>query len=377
MIGAGRGTRTGGFTILELLAAMALLSALGALLLQLIRGSFDLYQQGDRRGDLYANAIPVFELLEKDLRTVDSGPDGRFLLVADALGGGKGSGDGFLLRMVRTVPGGEQKHFVLRKAGTTPGAESPFTGEDPGLGQRKEIVPPSGLIEVMWALVQDPRDPVGVLTLFRGTRAPVLGAGSYFANEAPDAAWVRANLRPVATGILGLWFLCETQETEDWGEDDVIDGKGDGHLSSLEWDSTRGILSKSRFPLARGASSLLDSRDDVYPRRVRIVLHVARGARPDARLRRMLLPDVQVVELDSTQNFPVDVDERDRYVKIGGEWVLVVDHDGSSARVRRRRRKTGGIKSNHHVGDPVFVGRVFRKTILMPAWRSHWTEEER
>ena len=55
-----------GFTMVELLVALTLLSAIGALLLQLVRGSFVLYRDGDRRGDLYSTAIPVLEMLEDD-----------------------------------------------------------------------------------------------------------------------------------------------------------------------------------------------------------------------------------------------------------------------------------------------------------------------
>ncbi|MAG57294.1 MAG: hypothetical protein CMJ83_13455 [Planctomycetes bacterium] len=366
----------GGFTLIELIAAMALLSALGALLMKLVAGSFDLYEQGDARGDLYATAVPVIEMLEDDLLAVDSGPDGRLLLVTDAFGGSKGRGDGFFLRLIRTMPGGEQQHGVLRKAGSSASPEGVYAGEDPGPADRKTIAPPSGLMEVCWALVQDPRDPAGVLSLYRGTRAPVFAGGSFFADGVTeDVAWVRKSLKPMATGILGLWMMCESQQTEDWGELDILEGRRDGSGATLEWDSTRGLLDKDRFPLSVGPGSVADSRDDVYPRRVRIVIHVARGARPDAKLRRNVLADNTRMSVNSTAGFSA-LDEP-AYIKVGDEWMKVLDYDGSEITIGRRRRGTDAVKAPHRVGDGVYIGRVFKKTLRLPAWRSYWREEER
>lgn len=366
-----------GFTMVELLVALTLLSAIGALLLQLVRGSFSLYRDGDQRGDLYSTAIPVLELLEDDLRSIDPGPDGRLLLLPEAFGS---AGEGLLIRLVRSMPGGEQQHGVLRRAGTTAGASGSYMGTDPGLSERKELAPPSGLIEVAYALVQEPKDPVGVLTLYRGERAPAHGPGSFFGVDGEDGwddGWVRKNLQPVATGILGLWILCQGQESDGWAEQIVLEGTGGDGDALMTWDSTRGILSSDKFPLARGNSSLADSRDDVYPRALRIVLHVARGQRPEATLRRVLRADRKSIEVNTTEQFPVVDGEVDAYVKVGREWMLVLGHDKGEATVQRRRRKSGSRTAVHGIGDPVFVGRVFRKTLALPAARSFWSGEDR
>ena len=60
--------QAGGFTILELLIAMALLSALGVFLVSLVKNSFDMYTEGDRRADLYQTGIHVLSQLEDDLK---------------------------------------------------------------------------------------------------------------------------------------------------------------------------------------------------------------------------------------------------------------------------------------------------------------------
>lgn len=361
-----------GFTMVELLVTLAILSALGGLLLQLVRGSFQLYRDGDQRADLYATATPVLEMVEDDLRAVDPGPDGRLLLLPNAFGT---NGEGFLLRLVRSMPGGEQQHRVLRRAGTTPGASGSYSGDDPG-PSRKEIAPPSGLLEVAYALVHEQGDPPGVLTLYRGERAPAHGPGSFFAagGDAMDESWVRQNLRPVATGILGFWILCQSQATEDWAEEIVLEGKGRGTDSMMTWDSTRGLLDRDAFSLALGPGSVADPRDDIYPRAVRLVLHVARGGRPDATVRRTMREDHNAVEVNTTEGFPVG-DSDDKFIKIGGEWMFVTEHDSGRARVQRRRRGSGSRTAIHRAGDDVWVGRTFRKTLALPAARSWWSTD--
>lgn len=371
-----------GFTLLELLVAMALLATLGTFLVSLLKNSFDLYRQGDQRGDLYANAVPILEKLEDDLRAVHSGPDGRFLLETSSFGGGKGMGDGFLLRLVRVMPHGEQSHPVLRKAGSKPGAQGRFDGSDPGPEARADLAPPSGLMEVAWALITEPADAAdrpGILTLYRGVHAPALQKGSFFdtgAEGGPDEAWVRTNLRPVATDVLGLWILCYGQESQDWGEADVLERTNPEGLSSSTWDSTRGILPRAAFALARSPESAADPRDDVYPRMVRLILHVGRGSRPEAKLRTTMRPDDTILRVNSTRDLPVEgVD--DRMVKVGLEWMALGTTEATDARVQRRRRHTSSVQVAHPVGTPVYSGQVFRKTLDMPARRSFWVEPGR
>ena len=371
-----RRCRSQGFTMVELLISLTILSAIGALLLQLVRGSFELYRDGDQRGDLYSTALPIMELLEDDLRAVDPGPDGRLLVLPDTFGG---SGEGLFIRLVRSMPGGEQRHGVLRRAGTTSGASGAYSGSDPGIKERNQLAPPSGLMEVAYALVQEERDPLGVLTLYRGERAPAHGPGSFFAvgsAEGLDDGWVRQNLRPVATGILGMWLLCQGQDAEEWAEDVVINGGGGDGDASMTWDSTRGILSGDRFGLAVGPSSLADARDDVYPRRFRLVLHVARAGRPEATVRRVVRGEHNALEVNTTEQFPSDQAE-DRCIKVGNEWMYVNTSATGRATVRRRIRRSGSRDAAHRVGTPVFVGRVFRKTLALPAARSWWSTEER
>ena len=375
------GRRNSGFTLIELMAAMAILSALGALLVQLVRGSFDMYRQGDLRGDLYANAMPILEMLEDDLSATYGGPEGRFLLRTEILGGGRGTGDGFLLRIVRTIPGGERGHGVLRRAGTAAGASGVFVGDDPGVDKRKDVAPPTGLMEVAYALIQEPTDPPGVLALYRGERAPALAQGGFFdpaLEDAIDESWVRQNLKPTSAGILGLWLICQGQGADAWDEEAALNAMRPCDGAYVQWDSTRAILSSSSFPLAVGEESLSQHRDDVFPKRVRLVLEVCRVGRPEATLRRRLTSEQTSIEVNTAASFPTD-DDPDRAIKVGSEWMEVAEGgvSGSTVRVARNRRRTQGLTLDHAPGDPVFVGRAFRLTMSLPAARSYWGEERR
>ncbi len=379
---AGR-IRERGFTVLELLVAIALLGSLGVFLAQLVRNSFALYRQGERRGEIYLEAVPILEDLERDILDLHGGASGRFLVDTDTLGGQSARGDGFFMRIVRGIPDGEQGHGVLRRAGTSINAGEAFIGADPGAERRTSIAPPSGLLEVAWVLLpddQDQGDREGLLTLYRGVRAPALGQGGFFdpsLEGSRDANWVRQNLVPVASNILGLWVLSFAQTSEDWLEDAAIDGSTAAGTSLLRFDSTRGILAKDRFALAVGPGSLTDARDDIFPRSIRVVLQLARGSRPETRLRRSASPDDNLLRVTASDEIPEPTEGVPLYAKVGHEWVEIVGKDGGDLRVRRRVRRSGNAHESLPVGSPVFVGKVFRKTMSMSQKRSHFLENSR
>ncbi len=375
--------RERGFTVLELLVAIALLGSLGVFLAQLVRNSFALYRQGERRGEIYLEAVPILEDLERDILDLHGGASGRFLVDTDTLGGQSARGDGFFMRIVRGIPDGEQGHGVLRRAGTSINAGEAFVGADPGAERRSSIAPPSGLLEVAWVLLpddQDQGDREGLLTLYRGVRAPALGQGGFFdpsLEGSRDANWVRQNLVPVASNILGIWVLSFAQTSEDWLEDAAIDGSTAAGTSLLRFDSTRGILGKERFALAVGPGSLNDARDDIFPRSIRVVLQLARGSRPETRLRRSASPDDNLLRVIASDEIPEPTEGVPLYAKVGHEWVEIVGKDGGDLRVRRRVRRSGNAHESLPVGTPVFVGKVFRKTMSMSQKRSHFLENSR
>lgn len=355
-------TARAGMTLVELLVSMALLASLAGLIVQLLRNSFELYASGERRGEYAANAIVVLDRLEDDLRNAVTGPEGRFVLEQ------RGGGAALVLRFVRTPPQGETRHRALRAAGTRAQAAGVYVGRDPGLDERAGLAAPANLMEVCYALVQDPDVETGLLTLYRGERAPALVPGATFFEvdgDEPDAAWARARLTPIASGILDLKLLCRAPGVDDWDEEAALEGRGDVAATLGAWDSTRGLLAKDRFAFAVGEASVGDVRDDVYPSHVRALLVMGRIGRPDARLTRRLPPGEKDVTLDRAERLPRTTDE-DRAVKIAGEWVEVTSNESWGATVRRGARRTSS-PGVHEAGTPVFAGKTFRKTFELPA----------
>jgi prepilin-type N-terminal cleavage/methylation domain-containing protein len=360
-----RDARRAGMTLIELLVSMALLASLGALVVQLMRNSFELYAAGERRGEFAANAMTVLTRLDDDLRNVATTREGRFLLERR---GTTGVGaPALLLRLIRTAPQGEARHPSLRASGSTPGAAGVFVGRDPAPESRRSLAPAANLIEVCYALIQDPSIDAGVLTLYRGERAPAFAAGATFfdpENTEPDDAWVRERLSPIATGVLALHLLCRGPLTEDWNEENVLESGGGAGGATAEWDSTRGTLPVERFPFALGEASLGEPRDDLFPSHVRAVLVMGRPGRPDAKLGRRLMPGSTELTVDRAERLPRAQDE-ERFVKLGHEWLEVKANESWGATVARGRRRTNP-SVDYETSVPVYAGKTFRRTVELP-----------
>ncbi len=380
-----------GMTLVELLAAMALLATLGTMLVQLMRNAFDLYHAGERNGQHLASAATAIGLLENDLSNLHTGSGGRLVIQVT-----RGAGGLSMIRMTRSVPQGEMEHPVLRVAGAKaapppPSPESkptdvnsqglpdaskpegPWAGGDPGPGFRESLAPPSGLLEVCWALTQEEVDPPGMLTLWRGIRSPALGNGSFFGEDGPaggDTGWIRKNLSPVVTGV--LFFRVFAGDTLPSIETEMALLDAAPNASGQEtWDSTRAILPPEQFGMARGATSLSDERDDVFPRRIGVTLTLGVPGRADARLIRPLRPGEREIIVDEPGRLP-RLSDRDRLLLVGGEWCELDDLASGGGHVARGRRRTQ--VGDHPTGTSVYTGRTFRLAVRPPAGRFDYTE---
>jgi hypothetical protein len=353
-----------GMTLLELVVAMGLLAALGAFIVQLLKSSFDLYHAGEKRGEYGVNATVILSLLEDDLANVAHGPDGRFLLERRRLSDTSVNAEPFL-RLVRTLPHGDAEHRFMRLAGTKTKPELEWWGGEPAPESRDSLKPGSGLMEVCYALLQEPNDDPGVLTLYRGVHSPVLEPGGFFDHGADsevsfDQAWVKKTMAPVATGILGLDILCAGPSTRDWERP----SRDKRPVSALEtWDSTRGIMTS--FPMFVGTASVNDTRDDLYPKRVRIALTLTRPGRPDARLAKRLVPGDDVVAVDSTDRLPREGDA-EQEINVAGEWMTITKREIGGFRVARTPIKTKAGTPMYPTQTAVYSGRTFEQTINLP-----------
>ena len=412
-----RGANADGLTLVELLVAMSIFSVLGLFIFTLLRGSLNIYQQARSTGELFDKFDNTVSRLADDLTCVTVGdPSGsgakvKFLSTWErewvAPEGVKpteralrdqarAAGDSrrFLLRFVRTFPGGELENTVGRFAGTYAGGEAWIDGlgdlaesrapsraepsdvaETNAEDQRPGLRAPNNMAEVMYFLESGPDDIPGTATLFRATRSPVGGTGSFFLQstiEAMSPEWIDSFAEPVSTGIAYFAVIFWGQETTEWETTRVLDGQGlrssnagASGLGELVWDSTRGTV--TRFGLFRGTGSATIFDDDVFPRRARIVMTVVEesvdGA--DARLVGGAASRTRTIQVTKPELFE---DGGARFLRVDNEWMEVESVTGRTLRVRRGARRTA--VSNHDGGAPVLVGRTFEREIEIPAWRS-------
>lgn len=363
--------RQRGFTLVELLAATALFAVLGTMLMQLVQGGMELWSRGERVRDLEERAQTVLELIAEDLRHSWSGAGSageaaaRFLvetrpLADDAHGALQGRTS--VLRFSRLAY--EQRSLPwLRRAGEQPGAERASTlsgGEDP-----TELLPSGGLAEALYscALLPDQELPV----LLRRLRSPLGGQGSLLADEFVDferlLTWDGVLL---VDRVLHFAVRCWAPDTEAW----ELPAGVQGVAATTAWDSTRGLLAPDdpSFPHGRGAASLLDAHDDMFPPAVCLELvldpFVESGAAP-ARLAAELGPEDTRLRLSGSR---IAGDERlPRLLWIDGEWLAVQHMKGDELLVERGRR--GTAPARHLQGSAVRVGQLFERVVLLPGAR--------
>jgi len=415
-----------GVTLVELMVAMSIFSVLGLFLFTLTKGSLDIYQSVRSSGEFHSNMDQVLLTLEDDLICTWSGDgeaggapawfflthdrqfvvdEGEVLGEAAAAANVFSSGDprSLLLCFTRTFPGGELNNTASRFAGTYTDGQVYMNGfgdvaksraaklrrvvlpsdddeEDPIQAyqniQPPGLLPPGGLQEVAYFLQGQKGEIPGLMTLYRATRSPVGGAGSLGAPTASaqfSNSWIQQNASPITSGIIWFGLVCWSQHTRSWEEEKVLDGQGLGRdgpteWAELWWDSTR--ARHGAFGLHRGASSANNPEDDVFPRRVRLVVTLARdGDAADARLAGRINASTRLVRITNVEALDPD-DVRSRYLRIGNEWMEVLSVSGSELTVARGVRSSGAVR--HENGEPVLIGRTFVHDIEIPASRAYF-----
>ncbi|NUN52837.1 MAG: prepilin-type N-terminal cleavage/methylation domain-containing protein, partial [Planctomycetaceae bacterium] len=254
------GAGEGGFSLVELLIAMALFSVLGIALIALLRQStafLDRGQAGSEIQDLLENAD---RRISEDLANVyiqpssaEGLPDVRFnswRIGFDTDADGEADAYGQQLSFVRSVQG-EAADPTLRAAGSVPGAAAEIDGEDDQAeSDRGEHRPAGGKQEVSWLVVPDGKSDrndatfePGLMTVYRGERFLVGGppekalvpgelppekgrprkAGArYGVTSAREA---KERMSPLMTGVLHLSFEFFTRHTLPEAGRLVVDGR--------------------------------------------------------------------------------------------------------------------------------------------------------
>ncbi|MCC7138271.1 MAG: prepilin-type N-terminal cleavage/methylation domain-containing protein [Planctomycetes bacterium] len=396
-----------GFTVLELLIAMALFSVLGLAVVALLGQGMTIFSEGTADTSMQDRLQSVLPAIRADLAAVqpvsppevppppppegDPGtdpaaqavptpPDVRlragWLKLSDVPSEWPPV---YYVAFARTFAR-EAEDPILRRAGTDPvGPGIPAKSYDPATvdaGAATNLLAPGGLQEVVWVAV--PEDPAperrtgaptpdsswsrSVLTLYRLFRAPVGGEKTLLDPKNFDSlAKIRAAGRPMHDGVLhfGVTFrnVFARSFTDGLGTGRVDDGQA--YVGAV-WDSTRAL--DKAFALYRDAGSLADVRDDVFPAWARVEVTLAVEGpfgfgRGDTVLSTGVGPDDRRLRLESVE--PVlRPGQGETWLKVGTEWVSTTfeNVDPSERLVTVARKGRGTAAAEHPAGTPVFVG---------------------
>lgn len=407
-----------GFTLLEILMAMAIFTVLGTMLVWFMRTSLTIFTSGMRESDLMDRADTVLPRIRDDLRnqTVPDNFDPPAIPPSgDALAGRdpppaqpaevvrlragfikmRDTGDPlfkdltcYALALV-VSDGGEWSNPLKLRAGEVPvkGAElKALTPESVTSGDRDtRYLPTGGLMEIVWiAVPQDVMDPPAkgvtrhpaILSLYRGFRTPIGDPEkSLLIPENLDSpAKIKKACRLVAEGLVHFGAVWRRTFATSW---DLEEGIGLGETSPYVgpvWDSTRAL--DKEWPLFRGEASLSDPSDDIFPAFVRLESTLVTPSQfGHGRGELTLLGDLGT----GTIEIPVNETDtllgldfgKDRWLKIDAEWmrygVTDVDHIKRVVRVRRGMR--GTKKTGHSSGAWIYVGQPSNLEVKMPVPR--------
>lgn len=384
-----------GFTLLELVVVMGILSGFLLMLVQFVDTGVQLFDEGESAQAMADRAEAGRTALERELRSLQSGvptlapgaPTERLLAQHLPLGlparAQAGAPHGILLRAsVQLDPAVEQRliedralveaalelgadpdprlvqeraaertrHAALRGRGRIVLAMWPADEEAARLELRVVRLLPDQLLRVGDDLV----DPFLV---------PVPGGA-----ELPSLV-LHAASEPLVDDVLWFDLRFWSQRTSGWEE------KGNAGPEAV-WDSARaGWLADPAFPpvfgLDRGPGSFEDRTDDVWPRAIRATLVLARpeSQPPEGLLADELTAQDRTLVLVDGERFPGADDGG--FVKVRGEWIRYASRQGDSL-IGLVRGQRGTKAASHPRGVRVRVGRTVEFTVPMPGGKEDW-----
>lgn len=396
-------TRHSGYTLIELLLAMALFSALSTGLIALLARSSEFLASGASQTETMDSIGTFAEAFGGDVATMASRADaenGRpdvrlFCDWADCDVDGDKKPDAVIERLffVRAIPNASSSDSAW-SSGVQIGAKDYLNQiDDAKKVTNASLKASGGLMEVFWTAVPESTDDLAVMQIWRGYRAPPGGPGSLFplkgakdpvapaSEKGPvNKVDVRAVAKPMLSGVLFFGVDFWARRTTTW--DHKVRPRDNGPLAT--WDSTRGILPLgedldsfwfSKRTGMQDQTSLNDPTDDTYPRKIRVtcvIEELGRNARVGY-LTDDLPPDVKSIPCADTRFFPA-IDTAQRFVKIEAEWIEVGLPDRGSFPVVRRGAR-GTLPALHRAGSKVHHGRSFVQEYDVAAFRDTYRDE--
>ncbi len=414
-----------GFTLLEIMISMAIFTVLGTMVVYFMRQSLSIFYTGTRESAMLDRMDTVLPQVRSDLQGLiipsnfDAPPPVPTQEELDRAGRDKPPAPPPVLVRVRSgfiylLQVGDEAYkrypcpyiaFVIADAGEWSNKHKRRAGEEPTQGKKLDALTPStvisgdrdtvylptgGLTEVCWIAVptaamgtNDGPSYPAVMTLYRGFRTPIGDPEkSLLVPENLDTpAKIKKACRPVAEGLLHFGALWRRVFATSWDESFSAGVGETSPYVGRTWDSTRAL--DKEWPLHRGKESLTDPSDDIFPAFVMLEATLANATqfgpgRGEFRLREPVAPDAVRIKVTNTDPLLVTNLGKQRFIKIGSEWLEYtlndVDYTKNEVRVRRGRR---GTKATAHQADSwCYVGLPAKLEIRLPVYRDHFVKRD-
>lgn len=181
---------------------------------------------------------------------------------------------------------------------------------------------------------------------------------------------------PLLRDLLHVEFQFWSQLTTGWSAGPASDLRSGGTAPEAVWDSARGgwlidAIGGGTFVFDRGPASLRDPTDDVQPHAILVRCVVAQPA--DVAAEGLLAVDLDRgatgLQLLDGDRFPGASDGG--WIKLRGEWLRYGSRDGDVLRGLVRGQR-GTKARDHAVGTRVHVGRTVEFVVPVPHARDDW-----
>jgi len=376
---ADRNVRPTGLTLVEVMVTLLIFLVLAIFMFMAVREVVTQWTVGERRRVLYEKAAGVMNLIGDDIRlALTQEPMGATDVKARFIGDFEPNTNQQRIMFVRSFESGPERAITFNAGDgyvndlmftpppdpddPKPAPPAPTRGADGDVFDGMKV----GDFKALGGMCM-----IGYFVknqvLYRAIRAPVQGQMS--------ALMTPASAQPIATDVLYFAVDYWSQFTRSWEEPKSKGAVYDG--PEKVWDSTRGIavFPLNKFILHRGAISLNDPEDDVFPQKVRITMTID-SSMPRC-VHTILLDDIHESDMEiyvrNTRGFP-DGGE-DSFIRIDDEWMELKRRTDESFVIARRGVR--GTKATAHSANAVVrAGRTFRRVVYIPNFREDFTRDD-